>query len=97
MSVAASAYSVSKEVRTVIDDMPRVRDDAFVVSGESMVSGPGAAERVALQLPEAKRALQVVGSKCRERAAKRVSCASASKSEEMIHALSTPSSLCSTQ
>ena len=62
-------------VRTVIDDMPRIRHDAFIVEGKRVVAGPRAAERVALQLAEGERCLKVV---CRQRgqcAAQRMACA----------------------
>ena len=53
----------SDGVRTVIDDVPRIRHDTLVVPGKRVVAGPRTAERVALQLPEAKLCLEVVCSK----------------------------------
>ena len=53
----------SDGVRTVIDDVPRIRHDTLIVSGKGMVAGPGTAKCVALQLPEAELCLEVVCSK----------------------------------
>ncbi len=69
----AGAIEAEKE-RTVIDDVPGLRDQAAGFCGKRMVACPRRAEGVAMQVREAELCLQVVRCKCRQRAAEAMTC-----------------------
>ena len=75
--------------RTVVDDVPRLRDKAAGLSGKAVIARARRAKGVATQLREAKLRLQIVGRQCCQRASQAMTCAQLPGSADEVHGTGT--------